>query len=73
MTVLFTPERIREFRQRAGISPTELGFRLGVTENTIHRWEMGDRHPSYTMMLKLNEFFGTDKKDRAAARKLAAR
>lgn len=39
-------ELLRALRERLGLSQTELGSKLGVSLNTIHVWEKGDREPS---------------------------
>ncbi len=33
------PNRLREHRERLGLTRRELSVRLGVTESTIERWE----------------------------------
>jgi putative zinc finger/helix-turn-helix YgiT family protein len=38
---LLTPEQIQQARDRLGLLPSELAEHLGVTEETIHRWESG--------------------------------
>lgn len=35
--------RIRERREEVGLSAIELGEILGVTRNTIHAWEAGEK------------------------------
>lgn len=39
-------ELLRTLRERLGLSQTELGAKLGVSLNTVHVWEKGDREPS---------------------------
>lgn len=42
------PADLRAARQQLGLSQAELGRQLGVSPNTIYRWEQGDlaiRHP----------------------------
>jgi len=39
------PNRVREFRQAAGMKPAELAFRTGLTEKTIERIELGKHKP----------------------------
>ncbi len=51
---MFTPENIRELRKRLGVSATVFAVKLSVTENTVRRWEMGVRHPSYEKLEELN-------------------
>ena len=39
-------EQIRALRQRLGWTQQRLADEMGVSWNTVCRWEMGDRHPS---------------------------
>lgn len=41
---------LREARQRAGLSQTELARRLGTKQPVIARWETGTRSPSYAAL-----------------------
>mgnify|MGYP001560164055 CR=1 FL=1 len=36
-----------------GPNTTQLATKLGVTENTVRRWEIGDRHPRWETMAAL--------------------
>ena len=53
--VMFTPQDIATIRKTLGLTATEFAYELGISENTVRRWEMGDRHPRYKMMEKLNK------------------
>lgn len=46
------PNRIREIRQRRGLTQQELGERIGRTNNQVSRFETGDR-PIYLETLRL--------------------
>ena len=37
-----TPKQYRQIRDRLGLTQAELGARLGVSRDTIHRRETGD-------------------------------
>lgn len=55
---MFTPQEIRELRHALEMNTTEFATVLGVTGvtvNTVARWEIGDRHPKRTTMIRLNE------------------
>lgn len=54
MMLMMTPERIRELRERLGLTPTEFAAKVGVSASTICNWESGSRHPRYDAMLVLN-------------------
>ena len=51
---LLTPKEIRSVRLRVGDNPTRFAARLNVSENTVRRWEIGDRHPNYHSLRKLH-------------------
>lgn len=46
---------IAAIRKKRGQSPTQFAAFLGVSENTVRRWEIGDRHPRWDMMERLNQ------------------
>jgi transcriptional regulator with XRE-family HTH domain len=46
-------QRIREAREDLGMQQTVLARRVGVSRNTIGRYESGDRAPSLTMVEKI--------------------
>ena len=49
---------VRDARQRAGLSQSELARRAGVTQPVISAYESGHREPSMTMLTKLVEASG---------------
>lgn len=51
-------ELLRTLRARLGLSQTELGGKLGVSLNTIHVWEKGDREPSASHLQALARLSG---------------
>lgn len=70
MTML-TPEKIRAIREALGMTLTEFAYLLAVAANTVARWEKGDRHPSYAMMVKLTKLAekkGIDLSDKTLAK-----
>ncbi len=50
-------QRLRRVREERGWSQQELAKRVGTTRNTINRWEIGNRHPSVTMLERLAQAF----------------
>lgn len=48
-------KQIREVREMLKMSPTGFAAHLGVSENTVRRWEIGDRHPRWEMMERINK------------------
>jgi DNA-binding transcriptional regulator YiaG len=65
--VMFTPEKIRELRKRLGMNSTQFATLLGVTTNTVARWEIGDRHPRYDTAVRMNEIEDRENKKMASA------
>ena len=47
------PNRLRELRQRQGLSQKALGLLIGVTQPQIVRWESGTSHPMERNALSL--------------------
>lgn len=60
--VMLTPQLIIDLRKALGLTAEAFGARLGVTGNTVFRWESGERHPKYEMQFKLNELIDEVKK-----------
>lgn len=57
--------RIRQFREKSGFSQTELAGKVGVSLDTVHRWEAGKRDPRLPDLLKLAELFACSLDDLA--------
>jgi transcriptional regulator with XRE-family HTH domain len=55
---LYVPLLIRERRDRRGWSQGELADQVGVTRNTINRWERGWNPPTLPQRRKLSEVLG---------------
>jgi DNA-binding transcriptional regulator YiaG len=52
---MFTSKEIAAIRLSLGMTPAQFAFAMGVSENTVRRWEIGDRHPSYKRMESLDK------------------
>lgn len=50
----WSPETIRQLRERYGLTRKQLGELTGVTITTIYLWEMGQRKPSRTAEILLS-------------------
>ena len=51
--------RIRELRQRSGITQAQLAASLGLkSSSTITMWEIGDRSPSSSILSRLADALG---------------
>lgn len=49
--------RLKELRKAKGISQLKLGMDLCMNQNTISRYETGDREPSITELIKMADYF----------------
>lgn len=50
-------ERLKELREDCGLSMRELANKIGVSTNTISRWERGERIPNLDALVVLAKFF----------------
>jgi DNA-binding transcriptional regulator YiaG len=50
----WSPEMVRQLRERYGLTRKQLGDLTGVTITTIYLWEMGQRKPSRTAEILLS-------------------
>lgn len=49
--------RLKELRKQKGISQLKLAMDLSVNQNTISRYETGDRQADYEMLIKIADYF----------------
>lgn len=52
------PQRLRQLRQRKGMSQRVLSELLGLSKNMVTRYENGKQAPSLTTIAAIAEFFG---------------
>lgn len=50
--------RIRDLRRKKGISQLRLATDLNTTQNTISRYETGEREPGIEELIKIADYFG---------------
>lgn len=55
-----TPEQIKTARAALGITQQELSNRVGVSWNTVSRWENGKSKPHSFLQKKLKEVLNSD-------------
>lgn len=67
----FTGTDIVAARAQAGLSQAELADRLGVTQATISRWEVGTQAPTSSLRQKLTTFLDNVKSRHAAEQIIA--
>lgn len=51
-------ERIKELRQKAGLTQAELAEKVGFQPQTVSNWENGSREPDIAALAKLASLFG---------------
>ena len=56
-------ENLQMFLEKFGMSKTELGKKLGVSEVAVSRWITGERNPRAEMITKMCEIFGCSYND----------
>lgn len=49
--------RLKELRKSKGISQLRLATELNTTQNTISRYETGEREPGIAELIKIAEYF----------------
>lgn len=52
------PDEIRQLREDRGLSQQDFATKLGVSVQTVHRWETGKSRPSRLALAKLRELAG---------------
>lgn len=49
--------RLKELRKKKGISQLRLATALNTTQNTISRYETGEREPGISELIKIADYF----------------
>ena len=49
--------RLREIRKAKGISQLKLAMDLNTNQNTISRYETGEREPGITELIRIADYF----------------
>lgn len=49
--------RLKELRKKYGISQLKLAMDLGLNQNSISRYETGEREADYQTLIKLADYF----------------
>ena len=53
----WTAVRLKEIRKQKGISQVKLAMDLNTSQNTISRYETGEREPGITELIKIADYF----------------
>lgn len=51
-------EKLIELRKSKGLSQDELGNSLGVSRQTISKWELAQSYPDFQRLVLLSDYFG---------------
>jgi len=51
-------EKLIELRKAKGLSQDELGQRIGVSRQTISKWELAQSYPDFQRLVLLSDYFG---------------
>lgn len=51
-------EKLISLRKAEGLSQEELGAELGVSRQTISKWESGQSYPDFQRLVLLGDYFG---------------
>ena len=49
--------RLKEIRKSKGISQLKLALEMNTNQNTISRYETGEREPSISELIKIADYF----------------
>ena len=52
-------EKLICLRKQKGLSQEQLGDAIGVTRQTVSKWELGETSPDMDKLVALSELFGT--------------
>lgn len=51
-------EKLLALRKQSGLSQEELGLELGVSRQTVSKWEAGQSYPDFHRLVLLSDYFG---------------
>lgn len=57
------PAKLRDAREKAGLTQEEVGDRCGVTYQQISHIECGNKQPSSTLLIRLCALYGLELSD----------
>jgi len=59
-TVMKFNERLKELRERRGLSQADFADKIGVSKSAISMYERGERTPDYDTLEAIADFFNVD-------------
>ncbi len=51
-------DNLTAYRKQAGLSQEQLGERVGVSRQTVSKWEAGQSYPDFHRLVLLSDYFG---------------
>lgn len=51
--------RLRELRKSRGLSQIQLAMEMNMNQNTISRYETGEREPGISDLIRIADYFNT--------------
>lgn len=50
-------ERLADLRRKRGLSQEQLGYELGVSRQTVSKWELGQSYPDFQRLVLLSDYY----------------
>lgn len=50
-------DRLTDLRKRKGLSQEQLGYKLGVSRQTVSNWELGQSYPDFQRLVLLSDYY----------------
>lgn len=51
-------EKLMELRKSSGLSQEAFGQKIGVSRQTVSKWELGQSYPDFQRLVQISDFFG---------------
>lgn len=50
-------DRLADLRRKRGLSQEQLGYELGVSRQTVSKWELGQSYPDFQRLVLLSDYY----------------
>ena len=50
-------DRLADLRRKKGLSQEQLGYELGVSRQTVSKWELGQSYPDFQRLVLLSDYY----------------
>lgn len=50
-------DRLTDLRKKKGLSQEQLGYELGVSRQTVSKWELGQSFPDFQRLVLLSDYY----------------